>query len=100
MVAKSYARIGWQNLVNFGIVPLEFADPADYAELEAGDIVSCRDLRGSLEEGRDITLVNETRRREIAVIHRMSERQIQVHLAGGVIGYFRIKAHQGQAALG
>jgi aconitate hydratase len=29
-IAKSYARIGWQNLINFGIVPFEFKNPSDW----------------------------------------------------------------------
>ena len=32
-MAKSFARIHWQNLANFGILGLEFADPADYDAL-------------------------------------------------------------------
>ena len=28
MIAKSYARIHWQNLANFGVLAAEFADPA------------------------------------------------------------------------
>ena len=35
VIAKSYARIGFQNLVNFGIVPFVFDNPEDYDTLEA-----------------------------------------------------------------
>jgi aconitate hydratase len=89
VIAKSYARIGWQNLINFGILPLEFEREADYDDIAAGDLLSCRDLRRRLAEGLGLTVQNETKRREYAVIHRMSERQTQAVLAGGVIRYFR-----------
>ncbi|HKP94403.1 MAG TPA: aconitate hydratase [Fibrobacteria bacterium] len=89
VLAKSYARIGWQNLINFGILPLEFEREADYDDIAAGDLLSCRDLRRRLAEGLGLTVQNETKRREYAVIHRMSERQTQAVLAGGVIRYFR-----------
>ena len=39
MIAKSFARIHGQNLVNFGILPLQFADPGDYDRLEQGDVI-------------------------------------------------------------
>ena len=37
VIAKSYARIHWQNLANFGVLAAEFTDPADYDRIEAGD---------------------------------------------------------------
>ncbi len=37
VLAKSYARIGWQNLVNFGVMPLEFVNPEDYDTIDQGD---------------------------------------------------------------
>ncbi|MDB5105654.1 MAG: dmdA [Fibrobacteres bacterium] len=89
VIAKSYARIGWQNLINFGIVPLEFRNPEEYQDIAVGDLLSCRDLRRRLAEGLDLMVRNETRRRDYALFHRMSDRQTQAVLAGGVIGYFR-----------
>jgi aconitate hydratase len=91
VLAKTYARIGWQNLINFGILPLEFRHPEDYASLEAGDILSMRDLRRGLLQG-SLSLRNETRRLDIAVSHRLSERQVRTVLAGGVINYFKLKS--------
>jgi predicted aconitate hydratase len=89
VIAKSYARIGWQNLVNFGILPLEFRDPADYDDIVEGNVLSCHGLRRRLSEGLDLVLRNETLRRDYAVMHRMSRRQVAVALAGGVIGWFK-----------
>jgi aconitate hydratase len=39
VLAKSFARIHWQNLANFGVVPLEFTDPADYDRIDQGDTI-------------------------------------------------------------
>ncbi|MBO0884970.1 MAG: hypothetical protein J2P17_32485, partial [Mycobacterium sp.] len=39
VIAKSFARIHWQNLVNFGVLPLRFADPGDYERIGDGDTI-------------------------------------------------------------
>jgi aconitate hydratase len=48
VIAKSFARIHWQNLANFGILPLQFADPGDYDRLDQGDVIRLDDLRAQL----------------------------------------------------
>ncbi len=89
VIAKSYARIGWQNLANFGIVPLELADPADYDRIEEGDELEVEGLRGALEAGRRITLHDRTRGFDVAATHTLSERQVKVVLEGGIVNYFK-----------
>jgi aconitate hydratase len=89
VVAKSYARIGWQNLVNFGVVPLEFSDLEDYWAVEQGDEIEVRGLRDALHNGGTITLRNRTRGREIETKHSLSERQVQLILEGGVVNHFK-----------
>ena len=37
VIAKSIARIHKGNLINHGIIPMVFEDPADYDKLEQGD---------------------------------------------------------------
>src|SRR5699024_3073742 len=54
VLAKSYARIGWQNLINFGIPPLEFKNPEDYDDIDQGDSISIGDIRSAIENGNDI----------------------------------------------
>ncbi|HEX6200838.1 MAG TPA: aconitate hydratase [Thermoanaerobaculia bacterium] len=89
VVAKSYARIGWQNLANFGIVPLELEDPADYERLDQGDEIQARGLRQALETGQPVVLHNRTQDRDIRTTHSLSERQVQLILEGGVVNYFK-----------
>ncbi|GAA4833058.1 aconitate hydratase [Saccharopolyspora rosea] len=92
VLAKSFARIHWQNLVNFGIVPLEFADPGDYDRIEAGDVIEAPGLREALPHEHDITLRNTTRGVDIRARHRLSPRQVDVLLAGGVIPYLATRS--------
>lgn len=85
MIAKSYARIHWQNLANFGIVALEFADPADYDRIGVGDVLRIEGLRSALTAGSAITAHDVTANVDIPLRHRLSDRQVETVLAGGII---------------
>jgi aconitate hydratase len=89
VIAKSIARIHGQNLVNFGVVPLLFADPADHDWIEAGDVLRIEGLRDALAAGERIDVLDTTTQRSFAVRHDLSERQLRVVLAGGLINDFR-----------
>ncbi len=92
VIANSYARIAWQNLVNFGILPLEFIDIADYDKIEQGDQVSLLNLREDVKNRNNIKVVIEKsngKTVEIETKHSMSDRQIQVLLKGGIINEFK-----------
>ncbi len=90
VIAKSYARIGWQNLANFGILPLEFTDPDDYFSIDRGDILTLQNLRAAIAQHQPIEVRNQTKGEVISCKHSLSERQIEVILAGNIINYFRI----------
>lgn len=90
-VAKSYARIGWQNLVNFGIPPFEFVNPEDYDEIDQGDILRVENIRQSIETGNSAELINVTKGTKYEVKHNLSERQREAILDGGVINTFKKK---------
>ena len=87
VIAKSYARIGFQNLVNFGIIPFLFADPADYDRIDENDEVAFHDLRRQIGEGKNVTIQNRTREGEIELRCELSERQREVLLDGGLLNY-------------
>ena len=91
VIAKSYARIGWQNLVNFGIPPFEFINSNDYDDIEQGDILKVENIRASIESGNEATLHNVTKGKEYTVKHTLSNRQRQAVLDGGVINTFKKK---------
>jgi aconitate hydratase len=86
VVAKSIERIHNANLVNFGIVPLRFADPGDYDRIDAGDRLRIRGLRAALEKGATrIAVENATKRASFDVLADLSPRQMRLVLAGGLL---------------
>ncbi|BDD10254.1 aconitate hydratase [Fulvitalea axinellae] len=89
VIAKSYARIGWQNLVNFGIAPLEFENQDDYARIDQDDVIKIENIRESIAKGLPVTAKNLTKDKEIQLKHSLSPRQIEVLLAGGAINYYK-----------
>jgi aconitate hydratase len=89
VIAKSIARIHWQNLVNFGVLPLTFADPSDYDRLKRGDTIQIVGIADALRAGHEIRAEVEGSDKPIRLRHTLSERQIDVLLAGGAINWRR-----------
>lgn len=85
VIAQSYARIHWQNLVNFGVLPLEFTDPNHYEAIHQGDQLVIENARDVLTGGAQITIRNTSTSKPCQVHHRLSPRQIKIVLAGGLI---------------
>jgi aconitate hydratase len=88
VIVKSFARIHLANLVNFGIVPLTFANKDDYAAIEQGDKFEI-DLT-TLESG-TVVLKNLTKGTEVNLIHSLSETEIEVLKAGGKLPFIKQK---------
>jgi len=87
-LAKSFARIHKANLINFGILPLTFKDPADYDLLNQGDTVTFPGLRSLVADGATEIPVR-VGSREIVTLLQVSERERQDLLAGGTLNYVR-----------
>ena len=85
MVAKSFARIHWQNLANFGILALEFTIEDHYDRIGACDILLIEGIPAALTSGHDLTVTNTSKDERYPVRHRLSPRQIDMVLAGGQI---------------
>ena len=85
VIAKSFERIHIANLINFGIVPLTFVDPADYDRIQPGDELVIPDIREILGENSPISVENRTQGVEIPVEANLSERQVKMLLAGGLL---------------
>lgn len=97
VIANSYARIAWQNLVNFGILPLEYINIDDYDKIEQGDLVYFRNLREDVKNRNNIKVIvkNESgKKEEFETKHSMSDRQIEVLLKGGIINEFKDKLEE------
>ncbi|WP_338825830.1 3-isopropylmalate dehydratase large subunit [Moorella thermoacetica] len=90
VIAKSFARIHRSNLVNFGILPLTFADPDDYDRIAAGDTLAI-DLSQGLES-EEITVTDTSKGFTFKVRHDLSPRQQAVILAGGLLNYTKQQA--------
>src|SRR5438067_4262574 len=92
VIAKNFARIHWQNLVNFGILPLEFADPSDYDRVEQGDVLVLDDVRDTLQDdSKPLVAENTTKGERYELTHHLSPRQVDVILEGGLIPIFKSK---------
>ncbi|MDY7565025.1 aconitate hydratase [Pseudomonas sp. RTC3] len=89
VLAKGFARIHAQNLINFGVLPLTFIDPADYDGIQAADLLRLTDLKHVLTEGGELVVVNVTRQVSFQVRHHMSPRQVQFLLSGGLINWMK-----------
>jgi aconitate hydratase len=92
VLAKSFARIHRANLVNFGILPLTFADEKDYDRLSMYDPLEIRDIHKQLEEGDQLTVINRTTGCAFQVHHGLTSRQVAIIKAGGLLNI--TKKHQ------
>ncbi|MFB4165281.1 aconitate hydratase [Alteribacillus sp. JSM 102045] len=88
---KDFARIHWQNLVNFGILPLTFANEDDYNQIEPGDMIVMKNLRESIKKGNELTASLKDKNKEIKVLHALSDRQVDIMLTGGLINWVKDK---------
>lgn len=82
VVAVSIERIHQANLCNFGILPLLFENPEDYASISQGDKLSLRNIFSSMKDGK-FTLLDETTGKEIPLTLFATEVQKKMLLAGG-----------------
>jgi len=89
VLAKGFARIHSQNLINFGVLALTFVDPADYDAIQADDVLRLTNLRRLLVTGGELAVENITRQHQFQVRHGMSPRQVQFLLSGGLINWMK-----------
>ncbi len=88
VVARSFARIHWQNLANFGILALTFTDPTDLDELVIGDILVIDGIYDILRSGR-LDIPAHVGERSLSLTHQLSPRQAEMLLVGGLIPVFK-----------
>jgi len=85
VLAKSFARIHRANLINWGLVPLEFDDPADYEAIERDDVLRFADLRDALQSGRRVAVTNERTGGAFQARCVLTPRERDILLAGGLL---------------
>ena len=91
VLAKSLERIHTANLINFGIVPLVFENPADYDGIAAGDELVIEGFKKALETGGKIVIKNKTKGKDIPVKHNLSGRDRNIVLSGGTLNYIKAR---------
>jgi aconitate hydratase len=87
VLVKSFARIHWQNLINFGVLPLTFSDSHAYEKLEREKTLRLTDLKQQLRSGRPITVECAETGYSFQAEHQLSGRQLDILLAGGLINW-------------
>ena len=89
-LVKSFARIHKANLINFGILPLTFVDPADYDKIKQGGQVVIPDLRKAVEQGAtELEVMVDSMPLKVQL--DVSERHRQILLAGSLLNWARGK---------
>jgi len=92
LITKSFARIHKANLINFGILPLTFANEADYDKIELGDKLVIDDIKGQIAAGTEVIVRNETKDLVFTVKHDLTPRQIEIIEEGGLLNYTKEQA--------
>ena len=86
VITKSFARIHVANLINAGIMPLTFKNPADYEKLHQDDVLRIENVYDGMDSG-EMTLIDETTGDNIPLLCSFSERQKAILKAGGLLKY-------------
>ncbi|MFZ3578719.1 aconitate hydratase [Virgibacillus sp. DJP39] len=90
-IVKDFARIHWQNLINFGVIPLVFSEDEEYNKLSQGDVLEFSNLRNNLKNSKEFSVAIKGKEGKITVRHTLSPRQVDIILAGGLINWIKQK---------
>lgn len=91
VIVKDYARIHWQNLINFGVLPLVFTNEEDLHKLSQGDVLEFNDLHEKVKAGNEFSATIKGKDGKIGVSHSLSPRQVDIVLHGGLINWIKQK---------
>ncbi len=94
VITKSFARIHMANLINAGILPLTFANEADYDRVEQGDELEIADVMLQIKSGDKITVKNKTKGFDFVTVLSVSQRQRDMLYAGGLLNYTKQKSEK------
>ena len=89
VLAKSMERIHNANLINFGILPLNFKDEKDYDGIDQADELEIANIKEKLKEGKNIIIKNITKGTEFEATYDLSDRQKEILLAGGTLAMMK-----------
>ncbi len=86
VIAKSFARIHVANLINAGILPMTFEDPADYDALQQDHVLKLSDIRSGMAQGK-IAVTDITTGKVFYALCNLTQRQQAILMAGGLLNY-------------
>ena len=89
VVTKSFARIHLANLINFGILPATFANPADYDDIKQGDQLEIPNIREAVKTDNTIEVMNKSNDHNYNFRIDLTPRQREIIIAGGLLNYTR-----------
>lgn len=87
VITKSFARIHCANLINAGILPLNFVNPDDYDKINQGDELSLEGIKTAIINSAPAVLKNLTTSESYELKYDLSERQKDIILAGGLLNF-------------
>ena len=85
VIAKSFARIHKANLINFGILPLEFVNEEDYNKIEQGTLLEIENIIKLLKENKNLIIGNKN----IELKYNLSDREKEIIIAGGKLNFIK-----------
>lgn len=91
VIVKSFARIHKANLINSGIVPMEFIEESDYDKISLMDKIEIKDILDKIDSGK-VEIDNITTGEKITVKVELSSKEIEVLKAGGKLNYTKLEA--------
>ncbi len=90
VIAKSFARIHMANLINSGILPMTFENEADYDTIDMNDELAIDNAIEQVKNADTIVVKNLTKNTQFNVKVTLSDRQVQMILAGGLLNYTKV----------
>jgi aconitate hydratase len=92
VIAKAFARIHRANLINWGLLPMTFVNPADHDTVEQGDVLEIADVRKQVEAGAErLQVRNTTKGTAFQVALGLNARERQHILAGGLLAHTKAR---------
>lgn len=93
VLVKDFARIHLQNLINFGILPLRFAHTSDYEKIDQGTVLSFENVHEAIQRSNRFDVKIKDSDETITVEHDLTDRHIDIVLAGGIINWMKNKSN-------
>jgi aconitate hydratase len=87
-LVKSFARIHKANLINFGILPLTFANAEDYDKVQQGSEIVIPGIRDAVTSGAE-TITVEIDGQPVEACCELSSRHREIMAAGGLLNWAR-----------